>query len=76
MTDAQAEIHVKVDGVEYARIPYGVDHPDIEVKPQCRDCGVAVGHLHVPGCCVERCPRCRVGQAYGGCECAHRQVTQ
>ena len=57
---AQAEPTVMLAGVSYRRIPYGRDYPD--GLPQCRDCGVEHGQLHVPACCVERCPRCD-GQA-------------
>jgi len=33
----------------------------------CRDCGVAVGAFHHPGCAVEECPRC--GDRYADCDC-------
>jgi predicted Zn-ribbon and HTH transcriptional regulator len=29
------------------------------IPNKCRDCGVAIGELHVPFCCVEECPKCR-----------------
>ena len=45
-------------GAEYRRVAYGPDHPHLDVRPQCRDCACEIGELHVPGCCVERCPRC------------------
>lgn len=34
---------------------------------RCRDCGVAVGDLHVMGCGIEDCPRC--GGQYESCDC-------
>ena len=37
-----------------ARVAYGSDY-SFEVQERCRDCGVAIGQLHVPGCCVEIC---------------------
>lgn len=63
---AQTQTHVHLCGIPYARVPYGKDHPD--TAPTCRDCGVNKGQLHVPTCCVERCPICS-GQAIG-CGCA------
>jgi hypothetical protein len=53
------------DDVEYNREPYNGNMPD----PQgyCHDCIAKVGELHVPGCDVERCPRCG-GQAIS-CPC-------
>lgn len=33
----------------------------------CRDCGVALGEFHHPGCPVEECPRC--GDRYVECDC-------
>ncbi len=42
--------------------------PGLYAQPeQCRDCGVALGKLHVMGCGIERCPRC--GHQYMTCEC-------
>lgn len=34
---------------------------------ECRDCRVAVGHLHVGDCGIEQCPRC--GGQYQTCAC-------
>ncbi|RZL68770.1 MAG: hypothetical protein EOP77_00150 [Variovorax sp.] len=63
---AQRLTHYTVFKVPFLRIAYGHDHP-FRVKPYCRDCGVAEEQLHVPGCCVERCPAC-LGQEIG-CGC-------
>lgn len=66
ITEAQVKTHVTFCGVPYRRVAYGVDYPN--GLPTCRDCGVAHGQLHVPTCCVERCPVCN-GQAMC-CGCA------
>lgn len=36
---------------------------------RCPDCNVEPGQLHVPGCDIERCPRCHC-QAIG-CDCIY-----
>lgn len=66
IAQAQTTTHVHLCGIPYPRIAYGGDYPlGLET---CRDCGVSHGQLHVPTCCVERCPVCS-GQAMG-CGCA------
>lgn len=64
---AQLVTHETINGESFARVPYGPDYPHLRVKPECRDCGVQIGQLHVITCCVERCARCG-GQAIG-CDC-------
>lgn len=72
--EAQEHTHDTIGGVKYTRIAYGLDYPD--AKTRCRDCGVAHGQLHVVGCCVERCPRCK-DQAIGcGCDEAGEYLLQ
>lgn len=38
------------------RVRFGAEERDW--GPVCGDCGVAEGQFHVPGCDIERCPRC------------------
>lgn len=69
---AQRERTYEILGRKYVRIPYGsepgVRHAETRV---CHDCAVLTGQLHVPGCDMERCPRCR-GQAIG-CDCTDEE---
>jgi hypothetical protein len=60
-----------VDGQLYEFVLYGTEdlwaEEGVVAEWPCRDCGVAPGGSHHPGCCVERCPRCK-GQMFG-CPC-------
>jgi hypothetical protein len=42
--------------------------PGLHQRPEnCRDCGRAIGQVHVLGCGIEQCPRC--GGQYMSCAC-------
>ncbi|NUZ07604.1 hypothetical protein [Piscinibacter koreensis] len=73
IAEAQTQTHVEIDGKLYPRRRYGSDHPDsVALQPRCGDCGVELGQLRVPTCCVERCPRCD-GQAIT-CRCPEARL--
>ena len=58
----------EIGGADYPRIPYGSEADDWGAERQvCHDCCARKGQLHVPGCDVECCPRCK-GQAIS-CDC-------
>ena len=66
----EAQLHPSciIGGREFPRIRYGEESDDWGAdREPCHDCSVVKGQLHVAGCDVEKCPKCR-GQAIT-CDC-------
>ena len=68
---AQKITTTSIAGKAYFRVRYGDENDDWGATRQpCHDCAVTKGQFHVPGCDVERCPRCG-GQVINPCDCPY-----
>jgi hypothetical protein len=66
--EAQEIVHYTVDGEQFPRIAYGSeDHWQPDWLHACGDCSVLPGQLHLLGCDIEQCPRCRQQALSCGC---------
>ena len=79
----QVTVYECDDDEFFPRIPYGAEdeypHPlaprpaslpsyaEIAEQHPCHDCAVVKGQLHVPGCDVEKCPKCHWQAISCGC---------
>ena len=68
ITQAQLRTTYVMGGKEVVRVRYGDEDGYYGADQQaCHDCKVVKGEFHVPGCDVERCPKC--GRQVIGCGC-------
>ncbi|MFO1110331.1 MAG: hypothetical protein U1E61_14180 [Bradyrhizobium sp.] len=72
---AQEVASYDIGGATYPRIPFGeesIEWQAADLMP-CHDCGAIKGQFHVPGCDVERCPKCG-GQSIA-CDCSEEELS-
>jgi len=65
--EAQRIQSILLNGRLYSRIRYGEEGWAESLPDHCHDCNVRKGQFHVPGCDMEKCPRC--GEQLISCSC-------
>jgi len=78
--EEQEHIKLFIEGQEYLRIPFGSDDEWTEIETNysiypCHDCGVIKGQIHVLGCDIECCPRCKEQLISCGCNYEYPETT-
>jgi len=71
IAEAQLNPTCKLAGKTYGRIRYGDESEDWG-GGTCGGCHVKVGQYHVPGCDIERCPKC--GRQAISCSCTKASI--
>lgn len=73
--EEQYRTHLLIEGTQYARLRYGSPEEYLAVGVSgdyatrlCHDCSVAKGQIHLEGCDMEICPRCKGQLITCGCQ--------
>ncbi|MBC7877872.1 MAG: hypothetical protein H7Y59_11955 [Anaerolineales bacterium] len=78
--DEQKQVKLLIDGEEYFRITFGSTDEWIDIDTNysiypCHDCAVIKGQIHLLGCDMERCPRCKEQLLSCGCNYEYLEPT-